>query len=109
MNTLYNLSGFFRSLGTDASLADACAFQMRVLSRENLVRLRDCALDLVRIIELAIGAKDDADEVTDVHFMTDHHSTRYGYVHTLCCRVMTQAHVTYDKEAVTCGVCKSGL
>lgn len=62
MNTLYNLSGFFRSLGTDVSLSDACAFQLRVLSRESLVRLRDCALDFVRIIELAIGEKDDASE-----------------------------------------------
>lgn len=62
MNTLYNLSGFFRSLGTDASIADTCAFQLLVLSRESLVRLRDCALDFVRIIELAISAKDDASE-----------------------------------------------
>lgn len=58
MNTLYNLSGFFRSLGTDASLADTCAFQLRVLERVSLVCLRDCALDFVRIVELAIQAKD---------------------------------------------------
>ena len=62
MNTLYNLSGFFKSLGTDASLSDTCAFQLRVLERRSLVTLRDCALDFVRIIELAIGAKDDESE-----------------------------------------------
>ena len=61
---LYILSCFFRDLAVagDISMSESCAAKLKAFERSALVQLRDAALDLVRIVELAIGAKDDAVE-----------------------------------------------
>lgn len=57
---LYVLSCFFRdlSVGSDASMAQSLAWKVARLTRSELITLRNHALDLVRVLELAIGAKD---------------------------------------------------
>lgn len=62
---LYALGCFFRSLayGDSAlSVSDQLAARLKGMERRSLVSLRDHALDFVRVIELAIGAIDDASE-----------------------------------------------
>lgn len=60
---LYVLSCFFRDLavGSDKSMSEALYAKMRSADRRYIVGIRDAALDLVRVTELAIGAKDEAD------------------------------------------------
>lgn len=61
---LYVLSCFFRDLPVagDVSMSEMCARKLKALTRPALVTLRDAALDLVRIVDLAIGAKDEIAE-----------------------------------------------
>lgn len=59
LSVLYNLFCFFRDLppSSDKSMSDVCALKLSRMHRFTLTKLRDDALEFVRVLEAALQEK----------------------------------------------------